>query len=63
MEINEMNDKEGVVVDRAAWSSVGGVVTNVMTTTAATSPLWPLWAALAVLGFYFMLAPLLRLLP
>ncbi len=63
MKMDEMSDEERVVVNRVAWSGVGGVVTIVMATLAATSPLWPLWAAFAVVGFYFTLAPLLHLWP
>src|SRR5271157_1013740 len=51
------------IEDKGAWSAVGGVVTAVMATLAATSPLWPLWGLLAAGGFYFALAPLLRLPP
>ena len=46
-----------------AWSAAGGVVTIVMGALTATSPLWPVWAVLAAVGFYFTLAPLLRLPP
>lgn len=48
------------IEDKAAWSAAGGVVTIVMAGLAATSPLWPLWGLLALVGFYFTLAPLLR---
>jgi uncharacterized membrane protein HdeD (DUF308 family) len=46
--------------DKTEWSAAGGVVTVVMGALAATSPLWPLWGALAVVGFYFTFATLLH---
>ncbi len=46
--------------DRAAWSAAGGVVTIAAAAVAVVSPLWPLFAALAALGFYCVLAPLLH---
>jgi uncharacterized protein YneR len=49
--------------DKAAWSAVGGVMTVVMGTLVAASPLWPLWAVLALIGLYLTLAPLLRAWP
>ncbi|HEY5374833.1 MAG TPA: hypothetical protein VIK01_14215, partial [Polyangiaceae bacterium] len=49
--------------DNAAWSAVGGVVTLVMAGAAFVSPLWPFFAAFALVGFYFTLAPLLHIWP
>jgi hypothetical protein len=45
--------------DRAAWSAVGGVVTLAMASAAFVSTVWPVFAALALVGFYVCLAPLL----
>jgi uncharacterized membrane protein HdeD (DUF308 family) len=38
------------------WSAVGGVVTLAMAGAAFASPLWPVFAVLALVGFYFTLA-------
>lgn len=40
-----------------------GVVTIVMASAAFVSPLWPAFVALAIVGFYFTLAPLLHIWP
>jgi hypothetical protein len=62
--------------DRAAWSAAGGVLTAcgagaavawlvAVEPSTASVPVWPVYpfGAVAVVGFYLMLAPLLRLSP
>jgi hypothetical protein len=49
--------------DRAAWSTVGGVLSSAAVVVGVASVWWPVVAALASIGVFFMLAPLLRLGP
>jgi len=62
-ETSHLRCQSPLVEDKAAWSAAGGIVTGVTAAAAFVSPLWPMFGAFAVVGFYWVIAPLLCLWP